>query len=97
MAFDPSKVLVFKMPPITSKQMYNKADRDDPSVNFKDSNYYREKHHLGGFMDKKGLRVLNKKIHDMGDHRQDIYALSPNLKTQKRQISEMINKMDDSV
>lgn len=97
LAFDASKVLVFKMPQVTSKQMYNKVDRDDPSVTFKNSKYYREKHHLGGFMDRKGLKDLNKKIHDMGDHRQDIYTLSPDRKTQKKQIGEMIEKMNDSI
>ena len=71
-----SKVLVFKMPKVTSIAMYNKVDRTNPAVQFKDSKYYREKHHLGGFLDRKHKRDLQKKISDMGDHRREVYDLS---------------------
>ena len=41
LAFDMSKVLVFKMPLVTSKVMYDKVDSDNPNIPFKESEYYR--------------------------------------------------------
>ena len=41
LAFDMSKVLVFKMPKVTSKKMYDKIDSENPEVEFKESLYYR--------------------------------------------------------
>ena len=83
LAFDMSKVLVFKMPKVTSKVFYDKIDQVNPEVAFKDSEYYRQKHHLGGLLGKKGLKQLQKKINDMGEHRRDVYDLSPDPERQK--------------
>ena len=58
--FDMSKILVFKMPEIKSIKMYNKIDEDNPHVAFKDSKYFKEAHYLGGLMDKKKLKQLDK-------------------------------------
>lgn len=73
-----SKVLVFKMPKVVSKVMYDDVDKDDPTVSFKESKYYREKHHLGGLLNRRSLKTLNRMIRDMGEHRRDVYDLSPN-------------------
>ena len=40
LAFDMSKVLVFKMPQVTSKKFLHDCDEKNPYVPFKDSNYY---------------------------------------------------------
>ncbi len=71
-----SKVLVFKMPKVTSIAMYDKIDRENPAVDFKDSRYYREKHHLRGFLDEKNRKDLKRKIAGMGEHRRENYDLS---------------------
>ena len=78
LAFDMSKVLVFKMPTITSKKMYDHVDSENPNISFKESVYYQEKRHLGGMMSQKSLRQLKNKIRvEMGEHRRDVYDLSP--------------------
>lgn len=86
LAFDMSKVLVFKMPKVTSIEMHDNIDDDNPSVPFKESNYYREKHHLKGLMTKKSLKQLNHQIRDMGEHRREVYDLSPDPEMRKEQV-----------
>ena len=97
LAFDMSKVLVFKMPKVTSIAMYNKVDRENPAVDFKDSRYYREKHHLGGFMDGKNKKELQNKIKQMGDDRRDCYAFSKDPNKQKKQVADLISRMDNAI
>ena len=69
--FDMSKILVFKMPEIVSIKMYDEVDEAAPDVPFKDSKYFKDAHYLRGFMDKKGLKKLEKKIRGLDDHNRD--------------------------
>ena len=98
LAFDMEKILVFKMPKCTSKVMYDKIDKDNPVTDFKETEYYKQKRHLGGFMSPEGMKGLKKQIDEFGSHNhKSLYKLSGNVETQRRQIQQMILAMDDSV
>ena len=43
---DVSKVLTFKMPTIKSMKFTHECDKKNPYIDFKDSQYYQQKHHL---------------------------------------------------
>ena len=58
--FDTSEYLVFKMPQVTSVQMYHKDDDKNPNVSFLESQYFKKKHYLKGLMSKKDLKTLNR-------------------------------------
>ena len=86
------------MPTITSKKMYDHVDGDNPNISFKESVYYQEKRHLGGMMSQKSLSQLKNRIRvEMGEHRRDVYDLSPDPAKRSDQVRQMVARMDDSV
>lgn len=65
--------------------MYDMIDGENAgSVPFKDSQYYRQKRHLGGFMTKENLRKLKRQIKELDEHRREAYKLSPDPKQRQR-------------
>ena len=57
-----SKVLVFKMPQVTSKKFKHDVDEKNPYITFKDSQYYKTKLHLDHRGSQERIKELNKKI-----------------------------------
>ena len=97
LAFDMSKVLVFKMPEVKSKKFKLDCDDANPPTSFKDSQYYRQKHHLKGLLSKKDLKQLHKAIKDLGEHNRSKYDLSPDPAIRKKQVMELVTSMNDAV
>lgn len=58
--------------------MYDKIDIANPTVSFKNSNYYKQKRHLGGLMSQQSLSKLKNQIKGMAEHRRECYDLSSN-------------------
>ena len=48
-------------------------------------------------MSQKSLKQLKKQIKNMGDHRREVYDLSPNPEKRLNQVRSMVERMDDAV
>ena len=57
---DMQKLLVFKMPKAESVQIYDKIDDDQEIYDIRDSQYFKQKRHLGGFLGEKKMKELKK-------------------------------------
>ena len=52
-----SKYLIFNLPKADPKALYSKLEHN-PETKFKDTEYYRQKHHLKGMMNSRSLASL---------------------------------------
>ena len=48
-------------------------------------------------MSEKSLKELKNQIKEMGDHRREVYDLSPNPEKRLNQVKSMVSRMDDAV
>ena len=90
-------MLKFQMPQVTSKQFKLDVDDGNPNVPFKDSKYYRDRHHLKGLMNKKQIKQLHKDINSFGQHNRGKYDLSKNMNKRREQVKNLAFAMDNAI
>ena len=72
-------------------------DKQEEYQDFRDSEYYRQKKHLRGFLGPAELQRMKQRIKMKGTHNRRLYDLSPTLEKRREQVNEMVEGMEDSI
>ena len=72
-------------------------DKQEEYKDFRDSEYYKQKKHLRGFLGPAELQKMKQRIKQKGPHNRRLYDLSPTLEKRREQVNQMVEGMEDSI